>query len=150
MIEGDLIELAKFGRFDVIIHGCNCFCNMNAGFAKSIKFNFPEAYLADAQTIKGEKEKLGNYTTVTIQRNGFEFTIVNAYTQYYYGGSGVKVDYEAIKNIFKKIKKNYPGKRIAYPLIGAGLAGGNWSIIENIINNQLKGEHHTAIKYRQD
>ena len=57
MIEGDLIELAKFGRFDVIIHGCNCFCNMNAGFAKSIKFNFPEAYLADAQTIKGEKRK---------------------------------------------------------------------------------------------
>ena len=58
MIEGNLIKLATCGRFDIIIHGCNCFCNMNAGFAKSIKFNFPEAYLADAQTIKGKKKTL--------------------------------------------------------------------------------------------
>lgn len=97
--EGDLIKLATCGRFDVIINGCNCFCNTNAGFAKSIKTNFPEAFQADLQTIKEEKEKLGNYTAITIQRNGFKFTIVNAYTQYNYGGSGVKVDYDAIKNI---------------------------------------------------
>lgn len=32
-IEGDLIALAKQGLFDVIAHGCNCFCTMRAGIA---------------------------------------------------------------------------------------------------------------------
>ena len=32
-IEGDLIKLAKQGTFDVITHGCNCFCTMGAGIA---------------------------------------------------------------------------------------------------------------------
>ena len=32
-INGDLIELAKQGTFDVIAHGCNCFCTMGAGIA---------------------------------------------------------------------------------------------------------------------
>lgn len=28
IINDDLIDLAKNGNFDVIIHGCNCFCTM--------------------------------------------------------------------------------------------------------------------------
>ena len=32
-VDGDLIKLAKQGRFDVIVHGCNCFCQMGAGIA---------------------------------------------------------------------------------------------------------------------
>lgn len=28
IISGDLIDLAKNGNFDVIIHGHNCFCTM--------------------------------------------------------------------------------------------------------------------------
>ena len=43
IIEGDLIQLALDGEFDLIIHGCNCFCSMGAGIAKSIREIFPEA-----------------------------------------------------------------------------------------------------------
>ena len=49
VIQGDLIELALSGTFEVIIHGCNCHCAMGAGVAKAIKSNFPEAYQADCQ-----------------------------------------------------------------------------------------------------
>ena len=96
-IKGDLIKLAIKGDFDVIIHGCNCFCTMGAGIAKSIKTAFPEAYKADLETLKGDKEKLGNFSAANIKRNGQEITIVNAYTQYHYGGPGIKVDYSAIQ-----------------------------------------------------
>jgi O-acetyl-ADP-ribose deacetylase (regulator of RNase III) len=58
-IKGDLIELAIDGEFDLIIHGCNCFCTMGAGIAKTIKQKFPEAYKADLETEKGDKSKLG-------------------------------------------------------------------------------------------
>ncbi len=43
IIKGDLIKLALDGKFDVIIHGCNCYCTMGAGFAKAIQAEFPEA-----------------------------------------------------------------------------------------------------------
>ncbi len=39
-IKGDLIELAKQGNFDVIAHGCNCFCTMGAGIAVPMKIAF--------------------------------------------------------------------------------------------------------------
>ena len=39
-IEGDLIKLAKEGAFDVITHGCNCFCTMGAGIAPQMAETF--------------------------------------------------------------------------------------------------------------
>ena len=62
---GDLIELAKTGSFDVIIHGCNCQCRMGRGIALTIKQQFPEAYTADCQTEIGDSAKLGTQKYVT-------------------------------------------------------------------------------------
>ncbi|WP_444933164.1 hypothetical protein [Microbulbifer sp. JTAC008] len=56
-------------------------------------------------------------------------------------------DYEAIRSVFTKVKKDFPGKRIGYPLIGAGLAGGDWEVISSIIENELEGENHTLVKF---
>jgi O-acetyl-ADP-ribose deacetylase (regulator of RNase III) len=39
-IEGDLIKLATQGTFDVITHGCNCFCTMGAGIAPQMAETF--------------------------------------------------------------------------------------------------------------
>ena len=146
-IEGDLIKLAIQGEFDVIIHGCNCFCTMGAGIAKGIKTEFPEAFKADANTEKGSKEKLGTYSSATVSRNGHEITIINAYTQHHWRGRGIKADYDAIQKVFASVKQSHSGKRIGYPLIGAGLAGGDWSVISNIISSQLAGENHTLVKF---
>lgn len=146
-IEGDLIRLALDGEFDVIIHGCNCFCTMGAGIAKGIKAEFPEAFKADIQTIKGSKEKLGSYSQATVERNGKPLTIINAYTQFNWRGRGVKADYDAIQEIFSKLKTEFSGSRIGYPLIGAGLAGGDWKVISQIIDSALVNENHTLVKF---
>ena len=145
-IEGDLIALAENGDFDVIIHGCNCMCTMGRGIAKSIRESYPEAYEADCQTEKASKEKLGTYSSVGVSKNGNDFTIVNAYTQFDWRGKK-NADYEAIRAVFKRIKSDFTGLRIGYPLIGAGLAGGDWSIISAIIEEELNGEDHTLVKF---
>lgn len=147
-IYGDLIKLAIEGQFDIIVHGCNCFCTMGAGIAKSIKKEFPEAYDADLKTIKGDKSKLGSFTFAKVSKENHEIIVINAYTQFNYKGKGNKADYEAIRSVFKKIKAEFSGKRIGYPLIGAGLAGGDWNIISEIINTELSGENHTLVKFR--
>ena len=146
ILEGDLISLAEEGMFEVIIHGCNCLCNMGSGIAKTIKAKYPQVYKADCETTKGDKEKLGSLTSTVV---GYQssFTVVNAYTQYAYSRNKVDVDYDAVRKVFALIKRDFAGKRIGYPLIGAGLAGGDWNIIEAIINDELEGEDHTLVKY---
>ena len=140
IINGDLIQLAINGHFDVIIHGCNCFNIMGAGIAKQIKKEFPKAFEADKEFIG---EKLGNYSCATILDRDDVFVVVNAYTQYKIGYGSV--DYNAIRSVFKKINKDYNMLRIGYPKIGCGLAGGNWTIVESIINEELKGQDHTLV-----
>jgi O-acetyl-ADP-ribose deacetylase (regulator of RNase III) len=146
-VKGDLIKLALEGQFDVIVHGCNCFCAMGAGIAKIIKAQFPEAFEADLATQEGDRLKLGSFSHADVVRDGHEITIVNAYTQFHYSGNGVIADYGAIRTVFEKIKLQFPGKRIGYPLIGAGLAGGDWRVISGIIDETLAGEDHTLVKF---
>ena len=147
VVEGDLIALALQGKFDVIVHGCNCFCSMQAGIAKSIQDAFPEAYLADCATASGERAKLGTFSSALVVRGDYQFTVVNAYTQFGYQGAG-NADYEAIQQVFAAIAANFHGLRIGYPMIGAGLGGGNWAVIEAIIERALVGENHTLVRFQ--
>ena len=155
-IQGDLLALAQQGEFDVIVHGCNCFNAMDAGIAKSIKHQFPAAYHADLATKMGAREKLGTYSSATIDCGGGRMlTIVNAYTQFDWraasestGAAVVNADYPAIKAVFTRIATDFAGQRIGYPLIGAGLAGGDWSVIAPIIDHALQGLNHTLVRYR--
>lgn len=147
-VTGDLLSLAKAGMFDVIVHGCNCFCTMGRGIAKAIRAEFPEAYEADCETVYGDRTKLGTFTEAYVTTKGVAFTVVNAYTQYDYRGLGPKVDYVALRKAFRAIKQAFPGARIGYPQIGAGLAGGNWPHIAAIIEEELQGEDHTLVVLR--
>lgn len=149
-MSGDLIKLAMDGEFDVIIHGCNCFCTMGAGIARSIKTQFPEAFQADLTTKKGDRSKLGDFSQATFVKNGHDIIVINAYTQFHYSGKEVLADYDAIRNVFKKLKSQFPGKRFGFPLIGAGLAGGDWQVISEIIDQELQGEDFTLVKYVRD
>ena len=147
IIKGDLIKLALDGYFDVIIHGCNCYCAMGKGIANTIKRNFPEAYVEDSKTTYGSKEKLGTISYATVNRNGNQITVVNGYTQHNWKGRGILADYEAIRGVMRAVKKNFSGQRIGYPLIGAGLARGDWKVIKKIIIEELDGENHTLVKF---
>ena len=46
-----------------------------------------------------------------------------------------------------RVKQALPVKRIGSPMIGAGLAGGDWGIISNIIDECLEGMDHTLVVY---
>jgi len=144
--KGDLLQLALGGAFDVIVHGANCQCTMGAGIAKALRERFPEAYDADLGTVKGDRGKLGSHSCAEIVRGETRFVVVNAYTQFDYRGAGVKVDYDAIGSAFRRVKIDFSGQRIAYPRIGAGLAGGDWDRIARIIDGALDGEDHTLVE----
>jgi O-acetyl-ADP-ribose deacetylase (regulator of RNase III) len=152
VIQGDLVELALTGNFDVILHGCNCYCTMGAGIARTIRETFPEVYTADCQTKYGDPKKLGTISAAEVQVlapdlvNNQPLTVVNAYTQFRFG-PGLQVDYEAIRSTLKQVKQRFTGLRIGYPKIGAGLGGGDWEVISAIFEEELAGEDHTLVEF---
>lgn len=118
---------------------------MGAGIARLIRDRFPEAYEADKTTVHGARDKLGTISTALVTRAGSRFHVVNAYTQHHWKGAGVKAEYPAIRSCFDIIARAFDGARIGYPLIGAGLARGDWSVIAPIIDQALAGQRHTLV-----
>ena len=143
---GNLIEQAKNGEFDVIIHGANCFVTMGSGIAKHIKAEFPEAYAADTKTVSGDKSKLGTFSEATVTRNGHEITVINAYTQYRYGVGQDHFEYDTFPKLLQSIKAKYGDKKIGIPLIGCGLAGGNEPVILKMIKENLEGVNYKLVE----
>lgn len=129
-LKGCLIEAFKTGQYDALVHGCNCFCNMGKGIAKTISKNYGSALKADQQTQYGDRSKLGTYSFAETT----DGHIINAYTQFSYGSGNRNADYDAIKAVFEKINEDYKGKVICIPKIGCGLAKGDWKTVKKIIN----------------
>ena len=143
-IDGNLLDDSH--EFDVIGHVVNCFCTMGAGIAPQIKSKFPEAYEVDCATIKGDRNKLG---TITHTVNTIPI-VVNLYGIYDYKKlhpDEVTVKYDALRLSIRAMKEKFYGKTFGLPLLGAGLANGNWSIIEKIIEEEMMGEYVTIVRY---
>ena len=168
-IKGDLIEYAKQGIFDVIAHGCNCHSTMGAGIAPQMAKAFG-CDKFEMELIGSDINKLGNidYKTFVLgensiwsledaknNRNEPELTVVNAYTQYNYGrnhSDGVlrPIDYEALTLCLRKMNMCFQGKRIGLPMIGAGLAGGDWDHIKYLIQKELRDCQVTIVIYKKE
>ena len=129
--QGDLLECSE----DVIVHGCNAQGVMGSGVAKAIKEKYPTAFYFYQ---KEYKQGVGYIIPVNVADCK---VVINAITQEYYGRNKnvVYADYDGIAICFRDINKWCKMKgvnKIALPKIGAGLANGDWNIIEKIIEEE--------------
>ena len=149
---GDLIKAALNGEVNVIAHCCNCFNNMGAGIAPQIAKNFPKAKEVDSLTEKGLKDKLGRFT-LAYDKGVY---IYNLYGQYGFWERNVgKIDLnyyyltkalEGMRIRHDLISNNEPSLKIGFPLIGCGLAGGDWSVVSQIIETIFEDHDVTIYK----
>ena len=147
-VTGNLVSMASAGKFNIIVHGCNCFHTMGAGIARQIRSTWPEVYKADLNTKRGDKGKLGRVSYAEV-RNRPYLVVINAYTQYNYGRGGRYVSYDAVKSCFEKIASGcQPGHSVGIPYIGCGLAGGDWKVIEPIIDEAMVGIDLTLVEFK--
>ena len=167
-IKGDLIKLAQAGEFDVIAHGCNCFCTMGAGIAPQMARAFDcDDFPKESTLYRGDMNKLGTIDfkskhvvinaeikikgvpTIVPDFGGRFINIINAYTQFHYGGDR-PLDYNALTLCLMKINHVFKGKHIGLPQIGCGLAGGDWDTVKSIIKSELKDCDVTVVIYQKD
>lgn len=150
-VEGELINLIESGEYDVVVHGANCFCTMGAGVAKVLRQRFPSIYRVDLTTVKGDRKKLGTLSLAQVRvEKKRRIMLVNAYTQYAYSSRVKQIDYEAVRRCFAKINSFFTNRALRFlmPKIGAGLAGGDWNKISEIVEQEMKGRDVTVVVWK--
>ncbi len=124
----------------IIVHGCNMQGVMNSGIAGQIKAIYPQVYNDYINQYK--TKQLGDIIITNITN---ELIIVSGLTQEYYGrNKSIRyVDYKAIENVFIKVNQLAIDTKlpIKYPMIGCGLANGDWDIVSNIINTTIDADN---------
>ena len=150
-IEGDLMSLAKKKKFDFIGHGCNCFATMSAGIAKSVALHFPEMKAADKEYSRYMEswEKLSNFSMAKLK--GLPTIGINFYSQYYPGPDFSLEGFTLAMRKFALWKAESKEKdvwSIGLPLIGCGIAGGDWEEVREIIKTELSEFDVTIVHFK--
>lgn len=130
--KGNLVDATEH----IIVHGCNAQGVMNSGVAKVIRNKWPDAY----RIYREHYEKRGRlFPGEVIWAPVDNKIIAHCITQYNYGRDKKKyTEYNAVRACMKEIDKfGYKELGLAMPLIGAGLGGGDWEIISQIIQEEI-------------
>lgn len=134
--KGDLLECEE----KIIVHGCNAQGRMGAGVAKAIRAKYPKAYREYIRAHQTNGLELGQVICVDCG----DKLIINAITQEHYGRAPIRyVSYTAVRKCMVRVNHFFDApcyahytKQVAMPKIGAGLAGGDWDVIAQIIEEE--------------
>ncbi|KTF59863.1 MULTISPECIES: macro domain-containing protein [Bacillus amyloliquefaciens group] len=136
---GDILMATE----DIICHQVNCKGVMGAGLAKQIRNKYPKCYVEYKEYVG----KWGYDATVLLggvyyYRDKSGKVIANLFGQNGFERENQQTDYTSLRRAFHNVKGNvtgiddqYGGKSVAIPYgIGCGLAGGNWDVVQEIID----------------
>ena len=161
--KGNLLDIKR----GIIVQGCNCQGKMGKGVAQSIRDAYPSIYRAYTAFHEKGRLKLGTTQNCVSVLDGQTpwaklhkdalcsdlpegLVIVNAMTQNFYGKDGkLYADYDAITSAFARIRMlaRDSGLPVYFPLIGCGLAGGEWAEVAPRIDTALGDIEGTLIEY---
>lgn len=137
-LKGDVIQLAREHSIKYIAHGVNCQGVMGSGVAKVLKDEFPEIYVAFLEIfkqVKGDAKQLIG-TVQDVECLDGQQHVLNCFTQKFFGNDGKRyLSYDALAACMQAIN-NMLTEKVIMPKIGSHLAGGNWNIIEQIIQEE--------------
>ena len=123
-----------------ILHVANIYCSFGTGIAKEIRKRYPRAYQVDKMTKHADSSKIGQFTFAAADKNQ-EQSVANLYAMTGIGTSKRQLSYDALIECLENlkswmIKMEMDNEIIGIPYgMGAGLAGGDWIIVESIIQS---------------
>jgi len=153
IINGDMVLSYKNNELDAYAQQCNCFCRQARGLAPLLVNANPDVLKVDKATVEGDKNKLGTVSIANTE--GFPL-LFNVYGQYHWSKYKVapnrNTDYDALEEGLQEVlhylqkgidpveygvdKNTYRKLTLGLPLIGCGLAGGDW---DNVVLPMIKG-----------
>lgn len=139
---GDVVEAFLNGEVDVLIHQCNAQGVMGSGIAKQVKERISMAYEVYRSQYEENDNRLYLSDVVgatglvrpTQRKHGIVLNVIGQ--DKYTNRSICNTNYAALgKGLISCLEWIENDDVVAMPKIGAGLGGGNWTVIEAIINS---------------
>lgn len=136
--KGNLVDAPEL----IIAQGCNAQGVMGSGVAKAIRDKWPEVFPGYKRFCEEAINPLGMTYPIYAGTGEDRKLIFNMITQRFYGRDNkVYVDYDSIRSCMRfanlRAKAYTPEPHmVAMPKIGAGLGGGDWSVISKIIEEE--------------
>ncbi len=138
-LKGDATQPDHAG-IKFIVHVCNDIGKWGKGFVLALSRRWDEPEMNYKSWYILGTIKLGRVQLVQVDS---EIIVVNMIAQHGIRkqGNHSPIRYDALETCLEKIdlfiKDRYPEATIHMPKIGAGLAGGDWPVIEQIIQEKL-------------
>jgi O-acetyl-ADP-ribose deacetylase (regulator of RNase III) len=139
IIKKDITTVTK----GIIAHQVNCTNHIGSGVAKAIINKWPivkTAYHEWCSNYKNLSDMLGKVQLIEVEPGLY---VANCFAQLDKGYDGKKyTDYNALADTFHDLVLLSGGNKIQVYVpyrIGCGLAGGDWNVVERIIDVSLPG-----------
>lgn len=131
------------------MHQVNAYGVMGAGFALQLKHAYPDNFLDYKKYCEEsviDPARLLGECLITRKKN---VTIINAFGQVGTGGRRA-TSYDALDKIFHDIYHKFPeqtdwNNHIHMPMMGCGLGGANWDVVEQIILTHLPADKDITV-----
>ena len=132
IIEGNLLDIDR----GYIVHQVNTLGIMGGGIAWQIRNKWPDLFEVYSKDCKSGKLKLGMFTAYRVSE--FPLYVVNLAGQEGIGGVATRYEaYEEALPILKAFSDN-SDLPVYFPYgIGCGLAGGDWAVMEPILERHF-------------
>lgn len=142
VIEGDLLQSVKYG---VILQQVNAQNKMGSGFAKAVYEKYPAVKKAyheyfELFPLDQGTRALGQIQVIPVSEGLWVLNIVG---QEFFGKDGKRyTSYDALDDGLSMVGEwlrtmNLPATKVHHPLLGCGLGGGHWPVVEALIEHRL-------------
>ncbi|MGG4362819.1 macro domain-containing protein [Bacillus subtilis] len=150
---GDILMATE----DIICQQVNCKGVMGAGLAKQIRKKYPKCFEDYSLYVENRGYDadvlLGG---VHYYRDKSGKVIANLFGQNGFGREKQQTDYTSLRRAFHNVKNKVTcmddqdgGKSVAIPYgIGCGLAGGNWDVVQEIIDEVFADYEVSVYKFK--
>lgn len=132
---------------NIICHQVNCRGVMGGGIAKQVRDKYPFVYSRYRQLCDNMKDNRNELLGMSqFIRTSEDHYIANLFAQDNFGHNGCYTDYDALRKCLEYVDNNCFEETIAIPYrLGCGLAGGNWNVVYEIIQEVFEDSDNTVL-----
>lgn len=140
IIHGDILSPNDTDHGVIVCHQVNCKGVMGAGLALQVRNMHPGIYSLYQDKCRQIAAGIGGLGDVqfcsALSSSGY--IVANVFGQDQYGRGRCYTDYDALRKAFTHIATGFPTYTVRIPyMIGCGLAGGDWKVVSEIIEETL-------------